>query len=277
MDELADRPDDLSQEHREVLEAVLSLPVKYRDVVYLHYYEGYTAKEIGEILHKNTNTVYTLLTRAREQLRTALGGEAIEPTPIHDAFQAVQASPELKERTRAYLHARRTPARPRYRSLLAAAACLVLVFFGTGGALAWFTPVSAVSVEAGTSLELTLNRFDRVLEVQGDSTQDQELVDRLKLVYLSYTDALETILASQEVSQALDGGAELAVTVAGQNEQHCQDLMEDTQSCAGHGTCSSAALVTGHCGQQSLGVPEQIPDAPPTPGSGPLHHRPAGG
>ena len=80
LDELADQPDQLSQEHREVLEAVLSLPAKYRDVVYLHYYEGYTAKEIGAILHKNTNTVYTLLTRAREQLRSTLGGERIEPT-----------------------------------------------------------------------------------------------------------------------------------------------------------------------------------------------------
>lgn len=170
---------------------------------------------------------------------------------IHDAFQAVQASPELKERTRAYLHARRTPARPRYRSLLAAAACLVLVFLGTGGALAWFTPVSAVSVEAGTSLELTLNRFDRVLQVQGDSTQDQELADRLELVYRSYTDALEAILASHEVSQALDGGEKLAVTVAGQNEQHCQDLMEDTQSCAGHGTCSSADWSQVTAAQQS--------------------------
>lgn len=49
-------------------------------MVYLHYYEGYTAKEIGAILHKNTNTVYTLLTRAREQLRSTLGGERIEPT-----------------------------------------------------------------------------------------------------------------------------------------------------------------------------------------------------
>ena len=77
---LADQPDQLSQKHREVLEAVLSLPAKYRDVVYLHYYEGYTAKEIGAILHKNTNTVYTLLTRAREQLRSTLGGERIEPT-----------------------------------------------------------------------------------------------------------------------------------------------------------------------------------------------------
>ena len=106
--------------------------------------------------------------------------------------------------------------------------------------MAWFTPVSAVSVEAGPSLELTLNRFDRVLQVQGDSTQDQELADKLELTYLSYTDALEAILGSQEVSQALDSGTELAVTVAGQNQQHCQDLMEDTQSCAGHGSCSSA-------------------------------------
>lgn len=160
--------------------------------------------------------------------------------PIHDAFQAVQASPELKEHTRAYLHAQRTPRRPRYRAMAAAAACLVAVFLGTGGALAWFTPVSAVSVEAGTSLELSLNRFDRVLQVQGDSAQDQELADRLELTYLPYTDALEAILDSQEVTQALDGGEQLAVTVAGQNEQHCQDLLEDTQSCAGHGTCSSA-------------------------------------
>ena len=63
------------REHREVLEAVLSLPSKYREVVYLHYYEGYTAAEIGAILRKRENTVYTLLRRAREQLRQKLEGE----------------------------------------------------------------------------------------------------------------------------------------------------------------------------------------------------------
>ena len=65
-----------SDESREVLEAVLSLPKKYRDVVYLHYYEGYPAPQIGEILGKKTNTVYTLLTRAKQLLREKLGGEA---------------------------------------------------------------------------------------------------------------------------------------------------------------------------------------------------------
>lgn len=75
LEELLDQPAPLSEEHREVLEAVLALPPKYRDAVYLHYYEGYTAAEIGKLLGKNTNTVYTLLTRAREQLRKTLGGD----------------------------------------------------------------------------------------------------------------------------------------------------------------------------------------------------------
>lgn len=75
LEELLDQPAPLSEEHKEVLEAVLALPPKYRDAVYLHYYEGYTAAEIGKLLGKNTNTVYTLLTRAREQLRKTLGGD----------------------------------------------------------------------------------------------------------------------------------------------------------------------------------------------------------
>ena len=57
---------------------MLALPQKYRDVVYLHYYEGYTAPEIGRILGKNPNTVYTLLTRAKQLLRDRLGGEDLE-------------------------------------------------------------------------------------------------------------------------------------------------------------------------------------------------------
>lgn len=65
----------LSNEHKEVLEAVLNLPKKYRDVVYLHYYEGYTAFEISQILNKNVNTVYTLLSRSKQLLKKTLGSE----------------------------------------------------------------------------------------------------------------------------------------------------------------------------------------------------------
>ncbi len=63
------------EEQQAVLEAVWSLPKPYREAVYLHYYEGYSAPEIAEILHKNTNTIYTHLSRAREMLKEILGGE----------------------------------------------------------------------------------------------------------------------------------------------------------------------------------------------------------
>ena len=63
---------------REVLEAVLSLPQRYRDVIYLHYYEGYSAVEIGKLLSKNVNSIYTLLHRARTLLRKNLGGDEFE-------------------------------------------------------------------------------------------------------------------------------------------------------------------------------------------------------
>ena len=42
--------------------------------MYLYYYEGYSAEEIGGILGKKTNTVYTLLARARQMLRVKLEG-----------------------------------------------------------------------------------------------------------------------------------------------------------------------------------------------------------
>ena len=78
IDQLIEQPAPVPQDHREVLEAVLSLPKKYKDVVYLHFYEGYTAPQISEILGKNVNTVYTLLTRAKKILKTKLGGSEYE-------------------------------------------------------------------------------------------------------------------------------------------------------------------------------------------------------
>lgn len=59
----------------ELLEIVLKLPEKYRDVIYLYYYEEYSAAEIARILGKKENTVYTWLSRAKDILRERLGGE----------------------------------------------------------------------------------------------------------------------------------------------------------------------------------------------------------
>lgn len=58
------------------LDAVLRLPEKYKDVVYLHYYEGYKTGEIAEMLGEKPSTVRNRLRDARSLLRKSLGGEA---------------------------------------------------------------------------------------------------------------------------------------------------------------------------------------------------------
>ena len=72
LDQLLDQPAPMPPDHREVLEAVLALPKKYRDVVYLHYYEGYAVREIAALMQANPSTVQTWLMRARGQLKTNL-------------------------------------------------------------------------------------------------------------------------------------------------------------------------------------------------------------
>lgn len=75
IDEVSKQLFELSSDNIDVLNAVRSLPPKYKDVVYLHYYEGYTAPEMANILHKNVNTIYTYLTRSKKILYEKLGGD----------------------------------------------------------------------------------------------------------------------------------------------------------------------------------------------------------
>ena len=59
-------------EEREALEELWSLPPKDRDVLYLHYYEGYTIAETAELLGEKANTVGARLGRARKKLKLLL-------------------------------------------------------------------------------------------------------------------------------------------------------------------------------------------------------------
>lgn len=58
-----------------VLEAVQALPDKYRDTIYLYYYEGYSTAQIAAILRCRENTVYSQLSRGRQMLKERLGDD----------------------------------------------------------------------------------------------------------------------------------------------------------------------------------------------------------
>ena len=75
LEALTEYAPSVTTEQYAVMEALWTLPRQYRDVIYLHYYEGYTAPEIAGILKRNPNTVYTHLNKGKQLLREALGGD----------------------------------------------------------------------------------------------------------------------------------------------------------------------------------------------------------
>ncbi|MBQ8921585.1 MAG: sigma-70 family RNA polymerase sigma factor [Oscillospiraceae bacterium] len=60
---------------REVLNLITSLPQPYSEVVYLHDYEGYTIREIANMLDRPENTVSSQLRRGHQKLRMELSEE----------------------------------------------------------------------------------------------------------------------------------------------------------------------------------------------------------
>jgi len=68
--------DELVAEGKEdlsfVWEAVKQLPEKYREVIHLFYYEGYSTAQIAAILGQKENTVRSHLERGRKQLKDVL-------------------------------------------------------------------------------------------------------------------------------------------------------------------------------------------------------------
>ena len=59
-------------EQHSVAKAVLELPVKYREVIVLFYYEEMTSLEIAYLLDVSENTIKTRLRRGRDLLKTSL-------------------------------------------------------------------------------------------------------------------------------------------------------------------------------------------------------------
>ena len=59
----------------EVLKIVLELPERYKDVIYLYYYEGYSTAEVAGILKKPQSTILYHMSEARKLLKGVLENE----------------------------------------------------------------------------------------------------------------------------------------------------------------------------------------------------------
>lgn len=63
-----------TKERHDIYYAVQELPLKYRTIIHLYYYENYKINEISKILNIKENTIKSNLSRAREKLKQKVEG-----------------------------------------------------------------------------------------------------------------------------------------------------------------------------------------------------------
>lgn len=157
---------------------------------------------------------------------------------LKTALDKVTADDALRQSTRAFL-ARQTgdfgtakTRRHTARRFAAAFACLALVVAGGTGYWAYFSPTCAISIDINPSVELGVNRFDKVVSVEGIGDDGEALAETLDIRFLDYADALDVLLADPTVEDYLAQDEVLSIAVAGENEAQADAILAQAETCA---------------------------------------------
>ena len=159
------------------------------------------------------------------------------------AFQSVRAEEALKERTRQHVLAALAQRQRRWGRRLAlcgaAVCCLALAVLGG----IYFTPTSVISIDVNPSLELGINRFDRVISVSGYQEEGEALAASLNLLHLPYSQAVDQVVESQTVRDCLARGEWLSIAVVERDEDQGEEILQYVSACtAGAGNVSCHAV-----------------------------------
>ncbi len=164
---------------------------------------------------------------------------------IQDAFDNVKADTQLKETTKQFIsaaHNRKSGFT--HRQIIqktAATVCLLLIILSGIAGYRWIqAPVSYVSIDINPSIELALNRFDRVLSATAYNTEGEEILKNLSLYWKKYTDAMDMIVKSKDMANYLTDDSELVFTIAADSDRNskltttaeyfCRDIGQSCQS-----------------------------------------------
>ena len=163
---------------------------------------------------------------------------------IRSAFGSIHADERLKAQSRRYIHEKAYTARRKHRQMLrlsAAMLCMVCLLFGAGGVYAYFTPTAIISIDINPSIELSVNRFDRVIDVRAFNDDGAVLAQQLSVQYDDFANALLQILQNESFQTYLAQDAHLSIVVVGENAQQNDQILTLAQS-------STAQQNNIHCG-----------------------------
>lgn len=147
---------------------------------------------------------------------------------IRSAFASVHASELSKQRTKLFIRkkthdydsrrARQLHQRRMVSGLCAAAAMLCLCLF-------YFTPAATIEMDVNPSVELKVNRLDRVVRVRGLNADGRELVKDVSLLNLPYGSAVRKLMLSGGMEPFIRSHDLITVSVVGSASGHTEEML----------------------------------------------------
>ena len=145
---------------------------------------------------------------------------------IKEAFEQVQAESGLKDRTKAYVSRKtgsyRRAGTAKYKVLASAFACVALLLFG--GYWLYFMPTVEISIDVNPSIELGVNRFNRIVSLESYNEDGQALLDSLDIRFTEYSDAVTQIIESEDITSLLSDGEIMTIAVIGEDSTQSKEV-----------------------------------------------------
>ena len=107
-----------------------------------------------------------------------------------------------------------------------------MAVIGGTGYWAYFSPTCAISIDINPSVELAVNRFDKVISVDGIGEDGDALAETLDVRFLNYADALDSLLENPTVGDYLAQDEVLSIAVAGDDQGQADAILSHAETCA---------------------------------------------
>lgn len=137
---------------------------------------------------------------------------------MRDTFDKIHAEATLKQKTAAFLHEKirqKSGSRKTVRLKLAAICASFVLIFIIGGFCnnLYFTPSAYVDIDVNPSIELMVNRFNRVIEASPYNDDGAAILQDINVLHMSYNAAVDKLIGAMVAKGYLKQDGTVSVTV----------------------------------------------------------------
>ncbi len=150
---------------------------------------------------------------------------------IKAVFDEIHADEQLKERTKAVLLDKKENHKIPIKKFVLAPICAVFICAVCFGFVSYNIEVGAISIDINPSIELGLNGYDRVINVNSFNNEGEKLINSVDIKNMTYQDAVNEILQSEEANQYMNNDNTIVVTVDIDSDEKADEVLSNVEKC----------------------------------------------